>query len=332
MTSRIHILNQFIWPDGAPTGIYAEQLAERLVQEGMDVRLVGSRSVYRKTGRKRPEVEVVYLGKDQSAHPLRDSKYGILKNHMDVLSIFRTYIQNQVSRNDVVIVTSAPPNSIGLYRDISLRKARSIYWLQDYYPDLLRGLWRYPGVIKAMLDSIWKFRLSRWDLVVKISENLGYEGPNTQTIRNWPTLQLQRRKNTGKTALYTGNLGYGHDVALFINECERLRKEGHTILVRGDGPGMQRLPAWIDHGPSFDSEEDLKSALEAADLHLIAAHPQIQNAIFPSKFWNARATGNPLLPIGFSGSMLEEFNASLQVNYDLHLDAWVETIKRMGTE
>jgi hypothetical protein len=330
MMSRIHILNQFIWPDGAPTGIYAEQLAERLGREGMQVRLVGTRSIYRKSDRKRPGVEIVQLGESSYAHPLRDSKWGIMKNYMEVLSSFRVYIQSEVLSGDVVVVTSAPPNSIGLHRDISLRRARSIYWLQDYYPDLLRGLWRYPDVIKAPLDSIWRSRLSQWDCVVKIGGNLGYDGPNARVIRNWPTLELRGQKNQGKMALYTGNLGYGHDVMLFIEECERLRGEGYTVLVRGDGPGIKRLPAWMDSAPSFAGEENLKTALEAADLHLIAAHPQIQSALFPSKFWNARATGNPLLPIGFSGAMMDEFNVSLKVDYEGHLQAWVETIKQIG--
>jgi hypothetical protein len=330
MRSRIHILNQFIWPDGAPTGIYAEQLAAKLTGEGMNVRLVGSRGVYRKSQRERPALEIVYVGKEEVSNSGDHNKLGIFRKYIEAWSAFRTYIRSEVAPDDLVIVTSAPPNSIGLYRDIAQRKARSIYWLQDYYPDLLRGLWHYPDFIKAGLDSFWFSRLSRWDLVVKISENLGYCGKNTRLIRNWPTLKLQPKRNSGKTALYTGNLGYGHDIASFIKECERLRGEGYTFLVRGDGIGVRQLPSWMDSGPSFGSEEKLRSALEEADLHLIAAHPKIQSALFPSKFWNARATGNPLLPIGFSGSMLKEFNAALQVDYNLHLDAWVETIKQMG--
>ena len=34
---RYHILSQYVWPDGAPTAIYAEQLAERLRVRGAEV-------------------------------------------------------------------------------------------------------------------------------------------------------------------------------------------------------------------------------------------------------------------------------------------------------
>ncbi len=273
---------------------------------------------------------MIYLGAAEASPPVRHNKIGVFRNYLKVCSEFRKYIRSEVASGDVVVVSSAPPNTIGLHKEISHRGARSIYWLQDYYPDLLRGLWLYPDRIKAILDSIWKSRLLQWDLVVKIGENLGYHGSNAKVIRNWPTLPVRPRKNQGKTALYAGNLGYGHDVVAFIEECERLREKGFSICVRGDGPGIKRLPSWIDHHASFKDEEELQGALEAADLHLIVAHPAIQTAIFPSKFWNARATGNPLLPIGFSGSMLEEFNASLQADYERHLDTWVQSIRQIG--
>jgi len=45
--ATFHILTQYVWPDAAPTGLYAEHLATRLHQNGCDVRLVGGNGNYR---------------------------------------------------------------------------------------------------------------------------------------------------------------------------------------------------------------------------------------------------------------------------------------------
>ena len=45
--ATVHILTQYVWPDAAPTGLYAEQLAIRLKETGSEVRLVGGRGGYR---------------------------------------------------------------------------------------------------------------------------------------------------------------------------------------------------------------------------------------------------------------------------------------------
>ena len=59
--ATFHILTQYIWPDGGPDGILAEQLAAHLQQHGCEVRLVGGRGTYRSSGRERPKVPLTYV-------------------------------------------------------------------------------------------------------------------------------------------------------------------------------------------------------------------------------------------------------------------------------
>jgi hypothetical protein len=134
--------------------------------------------------------------------------------------------------------------------------------------------------------------------VVKISGNLAYDGGNASVIRNWPTLStINKAARAGKSALYTGNLGYGHDVGSFVRTCDELRTEGYDIRVHGDGPGIRRLPSWIRAEPAFKSERELMLALESSEVHIVAAHPEIQGAVFPSKIWNSLASGARLVSI-----------------------------------
>ncbi len=146
--ATIHILTQYVWPDAAPTGLYAEQLAERLHRDGFDVRLVGGRGGYRALHRPKPQAEIVYLAHRQGR---RGNLQQTFVEYAAVTRAFRGYIDRSVRTHDVVIVSSAPPNTIGLAKAIHRRGARAVYWLQDYYPELIRGFARVSGAAASSL-------------------------------------------------------------------------------------------------------------------------------------------------------------------------------------
>jgi hypothetical protein len=267
--------------------------------------MVSGNGSYRKGTRPRPDLThyslPVYAGR-------RGGILSTLREYQSVFAAFLRYIQDKVEENDVVLCTAAPPQTIHLIGAIRQKKARAIYRLEDYYPDLLRGYLRYPWVVRQMLAGHWARELRKWDHVAKIASNLDYNGPNSRVLRNWPTLDLgPPRPFEPKTACYFGNLGYGHCHKLFIKTCETLRDDGYSITLVGDGPKVSRLPSWIRIMPSPD-EETLVDLHWRAEIHLIAGDPKITGAIFPSKYWNSRATGRKIVASGFAGPMLEELN------------------------
>lgn len=322
---RIHILNQYLWPDSAPTGLYAEMLADRLTAEGTEVVLVGGGGTYRASQRSAPATRIVRLRAQKGR---RGSHLSTLGEYWSVSRAFHEYLQEEVRAGDVVVVTSAPPSTIYLHRVIRSRGATAIYWLQDYYPDLLRGVWRYPEIIRRMLEAHWLHQLQQWNHVVKSGANLGYHGANATVIRNWPTLEFpDPSAPEPATALYTGNFGYGHDVPSFVAVCDELKQQGYLVTVRGDGPGMSMLPSWIETGPAFASAEELHQALLSHEVHLVAAHPEIRTAIFPSKIWNSLAAGRRVVASGFAGEMAEELKATLSSEWNTHLEQWARFVQ-----
>ena len=64
---------------------------------------------------------------------------------------------------------------------------------------------------------------------------------------------------------------------------------------------------------------DLVRAYWEAEVHLVAGHPGISEAVFPSKFWNARATGRRVLFSGTTGAMEAERVAAEVAEYRRHL-------------
>jgi hypothetical protein len=313
----VHVLSQYLWPDDAPTGIYAEQLADAIAASAVRVRLVGGTGAYRAGERPAPATAI-----ERVTH--REGKRGRLIStaleYESVRGAFAAEIERSVSPGDVVVVTSAPPTTIGLIRQIHARGARGVYWLQDFYPELIRGVVDFPLPLRRRFSAAWEGRLARWDLVVKAAGNLGYDGANARVIRNWPTLDLGvPRPFRPRTALYSGNLGWGHHLPSFLALCEKLRGEGFEITVQGDGPGLARLPEWIRARPALKKPSDLVRAYWDAEVHLVAGHPDLTKAVFPSKFWNARATGRTVLFSGLAGAMEKEKEAAEATDYRRHL-------------
>jgi hypothetical protein len=323
--ATFHFLSQYIWPDGGPDGILAEQLAVHLHEKlGHDVRLVGGTGTYRRSGRLRPQIPLVQL---DHYHARRGNLVGTFAQYCAVSRAFRQYIEESVRPDDVAIVTSAPPTTVSLAMAIKRRGARAIYWLQDYYPEIVRGIYDYPAAMRAALCAYWDKNLQQWDRVVKSASNLGRDLKNAIVIRNWPTLQFQQSIDPEpKTALYSGNLGYGHDVDLLVESCERLRDDGYTINIRADGRGVALLPAWLKAKPLHANPNLLREALLHHEVHLIAAHPKIQHAIFPSKIWNSIAARRRLVCTGFIGAMREELELSKSAPFDRHLEQWAHLL------
>ncbi len=322
--ARVHILAQYVWPDDSACGLYAEHLAQSLSQMGGRVALVGGVGRYRSTCRPRPDANIVRLDHFCGT---RGNLVTIGLECRSLLKAFKGYIRQYVNGGDVVILGSFPPNTVQLAPLIQERGAAAVYWLQDYYPELLRSLCDYPAPLRRAMARRWDRHLSTWDYVVKSSGNLAYDGPNARVIRNWNSVDPGRvRPFKPKTALYSGGLGYAHGVKPFIEKCESLRDEGFEITVRGDGPGFARLPKWIRREAPLLSLSDLVQSYWEAEVHLVAADPRIRTALFPSKFWNARATGRRVECSGFEGEMADELEIAQTAPFHEHRQQWIDLV------
>jgi hypothetical protein len=318
------VLSEFLWPDDAPTGIYSEHLADRLAASGLPVRLVGGRGCYRAGNRPPPATPIEWIDHHVSR---RENLASAATEYVSLARAFARYIGARVRAGHLVVMTSAPPTTIGLHRAIHRRGAAAVYWLQDYYPELVRTIYDAPLPARRLFARHWDRGLARWDRVVKVASNLAYAGGNAVVIRNWPTLDPgPPRPCRAGTALYSGNLGFPHDLESFLDGCRALAAEGYTITVRGDGRGMRALPPWIRALPPCADPGELRRSYWEAEVHLVAGHPRFPRAVFPSKYWNSRAVGRRIVTTGFTGPMLEELRLAEGADPAAHLTQWVDLI------
>ncbi len=320
----VHVLSQYAWPDDAPTGIYAEHLADALSAEGFRVRLVAGTGRYREGSRPAPRTPVERVRHWEGR---RGRLASVALEYEAVRRAFARHVSTEVRKGDLVVLTSAPPTTLFLHRAVRERRAIGVYWLHDYYPQLIRAVWDPPGVLLRLMRHVWGRHLSAWDHVVKAAGNIRCPVEHAAVIRNWNTLDLgAARPARPRTALYSGNLGWGHHLPSFLELCRELAGEGYEITVRGDGPGMRRLPPWVRAAAPLGDPEALVRSYWDAELHLAAGHPLIPDAVFPSKIWNALAAGRPVRTSGFGPAMLEELEAARRARPADHVREWVRFV------
>jgi hypothetical protein len=323
----VHVLTQYAWPDDAPTGIYAEQVADALADEGLPVRLVAGTGRYREGRRPAPRTRIERLPHWEGR---RERLSSVALEYEAVRRAFARYLRTEVTENDVVVVTSAPPTALFLHGLVRRRHAIGVYWLQDYYPQLIRAVWDPPAPLRLAMRRLWDRHLRAWDHVVKVAANVRCPRDDTTLIRNWNTLELgDPRPARPRTALYSGNLGWGHHVPSFLQLCRQLVDDGYEVTVRGDGPGMKLLPEWVRSEPPLTEPEALVRSYWEAEVHLVAGHPQLPDAVFPSKIWNALAAGRRVLASGFSGAMLDELEEARRAEPRSHIRAWVRFVSAL---
>lgn len=319
LMSKIHIINQYIWPDGSPICLVCEQLTEYLTKKEVDIVMVGGGGEYRPSTRSKPAINLTNL---QTKSFQRDTYFKIILEYFVVFKTIWKYVRNNIKNGDTLILTNSPFLNILLRYAVRKRTVKTMFIMFDYFPASIISL-NVPKFIHSLIRSWWDNELSKFDHVVKVSSNVGYNGPNAIIKRLWPMINLEPKSTMppAKMVLYTGNLGITHDVSSLVNECYRLQEAGYQINFHADGPGLDKLPESLKtHSKGvFKDTPSLVKALYEHEIHLITGTVGTDESSFPSKIWNSLAAGRRVIACGFTGKMQDEFNAIMASDYETHL-------------
>jgi glycosyltransferase involved in cell wall biosynthesis len=210
-----------------------------------------------------------------------------------------------------------------------LRGQRYAVMVHDVYPDVLVRLGRFSGA--NPLVRAWRAlncrAYERAELVMTLGPHMAEllreafdpaqtahgrvevipPWADTEEIRPLPKAEnwfAQQHGQAGKlTVMYSGNMGFSHDVDTMIETAERLREEsGIHFMFIGLGPQWHVLTNRLRERAlpnatllPWQPEEVLPYSLATADVAFVSLREELAGTMLPSKAFSFMAAGVPLV-------------------------------------
>lgn len=356
------LINQFFWPDGAPTGVLLEDLARELVRRGCRVTVINSRASYAEARDDLPPpVRIVAV----PALPYARTALGRLISWLSFLagagwrSLFIPHV-------DLVLTMTSPPglSIIGTILK-AFRGCRFWIWEMDLYPDVATALGAMPKDSKLALLAL-RFLTTlrrRADGIIVVGAcmqaRLLRHGLNPQRVavaENWTDGRSFRCLDAPDCPplriLYSGNLGLAHEVETIAEVMLRLSDcPDFQFIFTGGGARRAELQHFcathnlsnVEFRP-YLARHLLGASLAQCHLGLVTLRPECVGTVVPSKVYSFLAAGRPFLYIGPSdatpgriaaegcGWQYESGNVDSVVLLLKHLRANPDLIRKAGVK
>ena len=244
------------------------------------------------------------------------------------------------------ILTPSPPLSAGLVAIViaKLMGAKSIYNVQEIYPDLLikHGSLRNKHIINMLkLLESWVYNWS--DAITVIDKqffNVVKKRISNQSklyiIPNFVDIDFYKIKTSGSLPeifhkkegfidmLYAGNIGLAQEWDLVLNLAEEIKNHKINIWIIGEGVKKPYLKSNIQKNKlsnikllPYQDRKYMPAINLFADFHFIAMNKNLENEGFPSKVFSIMSSGKPMIIVSSKGtpivSFLEKTNTALIV-------------------
>jgi len=337
VTNKILVINQHFYPEVAATGQLLLDLCEDLVKDGYRVKVItgNPNSGFNKKNKipKRENykgIEIIRLKNTTF------NKYRMTGRVLNYLTFhFLVFFQILFcKKHDLVLVLSTPPfiSFYGLMLKV-LKKVKTIYIVQDLFPDLVVEL----GKIKNkyfinVLKNFSKLIIRKMDRVVvvgdfmkrKIKKDIlqGMDSDHIITIDNWAdgekirVIRGEEEKNIlraewgleGKfIVLYSGNIGDLHEFDTIISAAEDIQNKGHKDIVFvfiGEGIKKEYIGIKAEEKGlnnilffPYQPREMLTYSLGIADVSLVTLEKGFEGMVVPSKIYGILASGRPVIAV-----------------------------------
>jgi len=291
----ILILNRVYPPERGPTGRMMQDLARALIENGWKVTVISCTSMKEQTPPKSVNHQLIYSR--VKAKGLLG--YGWLWWRMLLRGL-------RQPKHDVVLTMTDPPILVSAGRILSrFKRAKHVHWCQDMYPDLFPALqYNLPKfLLKRLKKSVAK-SYRKLDHMVVIGGCMG----ERMVTKNVPAERLSLIPNWADFEVISPSTGgvYTQSVRVIIEAAEHLaeHKEIEFVFV-GDTHAHSRLAEErqkrglenIRFIP-FQPIEQLRSVMEAGDLHLVTMRESASGMLVPCKFYSGLTVGRPTIFAG----------------------------------
>jgi len=235
-----------------------------------------------------------------------------------------------------VILTPSPPLTSGLLAILlaKLKGAKTIYNVQEIYPDLLINL----GYLKNtflinFLKRLERFVYNSSNAVTTIDKQF-YDSikprvkqeSSLHIIPNFVDTDLYVTESSTKlpaeflsepgftNMLYAGNIGLAQEWDLVLNLAKEIRDESITIWIIGEGVKKEYLKSQIEKQDlsnikllPYQDRKYMPAINLFADFHFIAMDKIMEHDGFPSKVYSIMASGRPMVIVSSENTPITSF-------------------------
>lgn len=335
-------------PDGVSTAYLYNDIALGLVENGFDVvvltttphyNLIESELVKQPVAKK---LFGLYYQSDfkgiQVFHiPLKKYKSTVKRLmsfvYWHILSLFIGFSIKKIN----FVLSPSPPLSIGFISLLiaKLKGAKSVYNVQEIYPDLLinQGSLKSPIIIN-LLKLFEKFIYNYSAAVTTIDEvfyaTISSRFSDTSKLRiipNFVDTELYKPlaqklelptifgDDNGKIKiLYAGNIGFFQDWEPVLFAAKELLNDNVEFWVIGEGVQKEYLETEVQNQNlsnvrifPYQSRELIPIINNYADIHFIAINQQMEQEGFPSKVYTIMACAKPIVVVTGENAPLYNF-------------------------
>lgn len=345
---KILLIYHFFHPDSVISARLFSDLAEELVQLGHQVTVfTGNRLI--RSDEKLPfqeEWHGVKIQRFSRPNFSQGSNFGRLFNSAVLQMKWMLAFWKQRKNFDAVIIGTDPQFSYMMFPLMRLmnRDVRLIHWAFDIYPEaILVNSPRWMKLLASLTKPFIPLAYRAVDDMVDIGPCMQkllrkyHHHARVATLTPWALAEPEsppsispaiREKLFGKAKiglLYSGTVGYAHDITPFIRlarKCRELDIDA-AFCFAGYGNQYQKQTSLITPEDTnirlagFASEAELEERLAAADIHMISLRPGWEGIVVPSKFFGALAIGRPVLFSGTADSDIANWCREYGIGYEL---------------
>lgn len=313
---RILCVNQFFWPDTAPTGVLLRDLSESLIERGHTVDVLCSESSYR----------AEFTGKPPQATLYRIRSFAFSRSAPVRLLSWLSFLVGATIKSlwlppyDLVLVMTTPPglSYLGWLHRL-FRQTPFWIWEMDLYPDVAIGTGKLQekSIGTRLLAHVMnKPRHAATGLIVLgacMKERLlnnGISETNIVVAENWTIRETSFATPLPKThpivILYSGNLGLAHETQTISSVMLALRSDSRfRFQFAGGGTRYVQLREFCERNQirnaeflPFQEPKEFQDRIAQSHVGLVTLQPECLGTVVPSKFYTLIAAGRPILFIG----------------------------------
>lgn len=364
---KVLILSEFFYPDKSSTPKVLTELAEDLVEYGLDVEVITSKTSYKGENSNFKTREVykdIVINRVNSTELNRNSYIGRIVNYITFLISTSIKVITKKDYDCILMVSNPPVLPIIGYIVNKFKKKPYIYLLHDVYPDIAVkvGAIKENGLVFKVMSYINNKIFNSASKVIVLGKDMKQnlldkrvDEEKIEIITNWADKEKIYRGNKindfsikegisqNFNIVYTGNIGRFHDIETILDTANKLKDNSKVnFIFVGDGYKKQQIEDYKKENSlsniklmGYKYGETYNKLLNASDVFITTLDKGIEGLGVPSKTYSYMAAGKPIIAIMNScseiGSLVEDKNLGIRINSG-ESDKIVEFITKISND